>query len=157
MKKERTKIGEFMFNLINKLSIKLSEHKILYYVLNYTWGIITSLLGCLISLILICINKKPEKWENIWYFKICKSWGGMEMGTMFIRDTTSSESVNKHEYGHTFQNAILGPLFIFLVAIPSAIRYWYQEIRSKKGLKNTEYDLIWFEGSATYIGNEVSK
>ena len=45
------------------------------------------------------------------------------MGLMFVRDTTSSEHVNKHELGHSYQNAILGPFMPFMVAIPSAIRY----------------------------------
>ena len=79
------------------------------------------------------------------------------MGTMFLRDCNSDNSINNHEYGHTFQNAILGPFFIFIVAIPSAIRYWYQTIREKQNKENKDYDLIWFEGGATDIGNEAEK
>ena len=45
-----------------------------------------------------------------------------------------------HEFGHSFQNAILGPFMIFLVSIPSAIRYWYQTIRESKGKTNKPYD-----------------
>lgn len=77
------------------------------------------------------------------------------MGTMFLRDNSNYISTNNHEYGHTFQNAILGPFFIFIVAIPSAIRYWYQEIRRRQYKHTTDYDLIWFEGSATDIGNDA--
>lgn len=80
------------------------------------------------------------------------------MGLMFLRDTTSINSVDKHEFGHTFQNCLLGPLFPFLVAIPSATRYWIQEIRCRKGKGhlNKPYDSIWFELSATDIGTEIT-
>ena len=50
-------------------------------------------------------------------------WGGFEMGLMFCRDQKSSDSfINDHEWGHTFQNCLLGIFFPFVVAIPSAIR-----------------------------------
>ena len=64
-----------------------------------------------------------------------------------------------HESGHGIQNAIMGPLFIFLVAIPSAARYWYRELKfNRKGLTPpTAYDAIWFEGSATYLGTTFVK
>jgi hypothetical protein len=46
-------------------------------------------------------------------------------------------------------------LFPFIVAIPSAIRYHYQNYRSSKGLSNKEYDAIWFEGMATKWGTKA--
>ena len=60
----------------------------------------------------------------------------------------------QHETGHSFQNAIWGPLSIFLIFVPSFIRYWYQESRARKGKDNKPYDAIWFEGSASKIGEE---
>jgi hypothetical protein len=60
-----------------------------------------------------------------------------------------------HELGHTYQNALWGPFTIFLVAIPSAIRYWYQIIREKQGKPNKPYDSVYFEGSASYIGETL--
>ena len=50
------------------------------------------------------------------------SWGGMDCGPLFVRDLISCEAVSWHEFGHSFQNCLLGPLFPFVVAIPSAIR-----------------------------------
>lgn len=146
---ERSKIGKFMYDMLYALSKPLIEHRWLYWLLNFTWGILTTFCGLLISLVMLCIGKKPERWRSAWFFKIFKSWGGMEMGTMFLRDLNSGTSINSHELGHTFQNAILGPFFIFIVAIPSAIRYWYRKFSKKI---QPAYDAIWFEGSATKIG-----
>lgn len=152
---KRTKAGNTMYSFLQKSTKMLIKHRWLYWLLNFTWGILTTLCGLLLSLAMLCIGKKPKRWHSVWYFQIFDSWGGMEMGTMFLRDNSNYISTNNHEYGHTFQNAILGPFFIFIVAIPSAIRYWYQEIRRRQHKSNKEYDLIWFEGSATDIGNDA--
>ena len=149
---ERSKAGNFMFSLLEHSAMLLIKHRLIYWLLNYTWGILTTLCGCFISLFMLCIWKKPKRWSSVWFFQIGKSWGGMEMGTMFLRDSSNNTSTNSHEFGHSFQNAILGPLFIFIVAIPSAIRYWVMTFREKKGKSLKAYDLIWFEGSATSIG-----
>jgi len=147
---ERSAIGRFMYDKLYSVSLTLIKYRWLYWLLNFTWGILTTLGGLFLSLAMLCIDKKPKRFYSIWYFEILRNWGGMEMGTMFLRDTTSSDSINIHEWGHTFQNAILGPFFIFIVAIPSATRYWYRAFSKKT---QPDYDAIWFEGNATSIGN----
>lgn len=154
-KDRRSSLGNMMYALLCRTGIFLEHHRWLYWLLNLTWGILMTLCGCIISLAMLCIGKKPQRWSSVWHFKIGKSWGGMSVGTMFLRDESSYESVNSHELGHSFQNAILGPFFIFIVAIPSAIRYWQQEIRRKKGKSNKPYDLMWFEENATNVGKHV--
>jgi hypothetical protein len=52
---------------------------------------------------------------------------------------------------------VFGPLFIPLVAIPSATRYWYRRrLRKAYGepilKKLPSYDSVWFEGQATRLG-----
>lgn len=153
----RSKIGKWMYATTNNLAQKLSKHKWLYYVLMYSWGGIMSLIGVIVSLILIICLKSPQSYNGTWYFKVSRSRGGVSLGSCFVRDENSIDSINKHEFGHTYQNAIFGPFFIFIIAIPSFIRYWYQVINTKKGKQNKSYDLIWFEGSATTIGSYITK
>jgi hypothetical protein len=47
------------------------------------------------------------------------------------------------------------------ISIASAIRYWYREYLTRvKGMKYSElpdYDDIWFEGTATYLGKHYHK
>lgn len=153
-----TKYGSFMINLIDKSTRFLSKHKWLYYLLNCTWGIFLTLVGWFITLALLIIGKKPIKYHGIYYFAIGKHWGGFETGLMFVRDISSNEQVSEHELGHTYQNAILGPFQIFLVTIPSMLRYWYRHIKYEK--KNIEpptcYDSIWFEYSASFTGYKLT-
>lgn len=146
---KHNKLATFLHNSLISCSKFLMKHIWLYYLLNLTWGIFLTFVGWLITLALLIVGKKPEKYGPIYCFKIKPDWGGFETGLMFVRDTTSIEHVSQHELGHTFQNAILGPFQIFIVTIPSVIRYWYREI-TKKCVK--AYDAIWFEDNASTIG-----
>ena len=155
-----TKFGTFMFNVCAKWTKFLIKNRWLYYLLACTWGVLMTLLGLLISGVLgiVKIFDKKIKFEKFYWIYDIKVgpdwWGGFECGLNFLRDHKSDDDyINNHEFGHGFQNCLLGPLFIFLVAIPSAARYWYQEIRSKKGKDNKPYDGIWFEDAATQCGS----
>lgn len=159
---ERTKLGRFMYSLTIKGSKWLSKHMWLWYLLNLTWGIVYTLIGGFIALFLkLFFKAKFEKYQKVYCAMFGDNWGGLE-GVFFIFVALNmgenwTEHTKKHEYGHSFQNAIFGVFNIFLTLIPSAIRYWYQRIRIKKGKSNKPYDLIWFEGSATDIGEYLSK
>ena len=67
-------------------------------------------------------------------------------------DAAASTSTLAHEIGHSIQNSIWGPLFLPVIGIPSAIRYWYRKTPLYK--KKTDYDAIWFEGQATAWGSK---
>ena len=105
-----------------------------------TWGIIMTAIGLIITLILgilkIFIPKKIIFERYYWIYSITVGpqwWGGCEMGLMFLRDHGSSaDYINPHEFGHTFQNCLFGPLFLLMVAIPSTTRYWLREIFPNK-------------------------
>lgn len=45
MQEKRTKVGQFMYDLADKACKKIMKHKWLIYLLNYTWGILTTLAG----------------------------------------------------------------------------------------------------------------
>lgn len=115
------------------------------------------------AFVYLIFKQKIKAWKfgPCYYIMIGNNWGGLEMGKCFFVAYNMGDSwtlhTKCHEMGHTFQNAILGPFMIFLVSIPSAIRYWYQRIRTKKGKSNKAYDLIWFEGSASEIGEYFYK
>lgn len=150
-----SKYGEVMYAINDAGAKFLERHRWLYYLLNFTWGSIMTIVGLLVALVLIIIGFKPQSYHGIWYFKVAKSWGGLSLGIIFLRDSNSGDYINPHELGHTYQNAILGPFALLLSFIPSFIRYWYYTLRSKKGLTNKPYDGIWFENSASNIGYQI--
>lgn len=131
---------------------KLILKRIVFYVLSFTWGIITSLPGLLV-ISFSALFKRVHVYHGRLYAVWGKNWGGLELGPFFIIGE-NCENSRAHETGHGLQNIILGPLMIVLVSIPSCIRYWYLELKYyRKGLYK-DYDAIWFEGQATRWGKK---
>lgn len=132
---------------------KLVVKRIIFYVLSFTWGIIMTLIG-LIAMII------PFGHYHIFHGRIYKTigkeWGGVSFGCFFIcAEDCQYDSLMGHECGHGIQNIILGPLMPLIVAIPSAIRYWYFEWYWNKYMDYpNDYDAIWFENQATRWGRK---
>lgn len=123
-----------------------------YWALSLTWGIIASLIGAFAALGALCLKGKPEANGPSFIVRIGKGWGGVSMGPFALCSEDASEHTRRHEFGHSLQNALMGPLWPFLVGIPSAVRYWIFAYRRKRGKPNPEYDSAWFEGTATEWG-----
>lgn len=152
-----TKYGNFMFNLCKKGTLFLSKHRFLYYLLACTWGLVLTVFGLIVTfgLWIASLFNKNIKFNKYGWIYCCKAgpdyWGGFETGLMFVRDQRSSElHINSHEFSHSFQNCILGPFYIFLVAIPSAVRWWARTLFPNKTW--SPYDSAWFEDEATQGG-----
>ena len=97
---------------------------ILYWFLQCTWGIIMTLAGAVGAIVMLCKGEKPRRFGHAIYFVHGHGWGGVNLGGFFFISHESDRLKTKtHEYGHSFQNAVLGPLFPFVVGAPSMIRY----------------------------------
>jgi len=153
---KHTKVGQFLFDLTAKMTMFIVRHQWFYYVLSFTWGILMTLISLLVTVVLFLpslFTKKIKfgKWGWVYYIQLGKYWGGFETGIMFLRDEESDEAyINNHEFGHTMQNILFGPLDPFISTIPSVIHYWLSEIFPKYGEK--PYAALWFEDSADQCG-----
>lgn len=150
MKKSGIKFSDFLIGIESVIS----KHVVLYYLLQFTWGILGTILGYIILLILLPFGK-VYTFNHALVLKLNKntSWG-FSVGTVAVVGKNADISLIYHEYGHTLQNAIFGPLAFILVMFPSFIRYQYREFHYyRKGLKPIKkYDDIWFEFNATHAG-----
>ena len=135
--------------------------KFLFYFLSFTWGLPLTLIGLLVSSYLILIGYRPKRYGLCWCFNIGKDWGGLNLGLVFLTDQRDDLSTKTHEHGHGVQNCIFGPLMLIVVCIPSVVRYWYREWLVRSGIKKyselSDYDSVWFEGSATKLGEYIIK
>lgn len=127
-----------------------------FYLLSWTWGLPMTLIGGITMLILMIAGKKPKRWGDCYYIEVGKDWGGLNFGMFFLTSEKPSRYTKNHEHGHAIQNCYFGFLTPFLITIPSAVRYWYRELKyHKKGkVPPTDYDDIWFEGQATELGTD---
>lgn len=133
----------------------MNFRRILFYILSFTWGIVMSTIGLLVILFSLFF-KRVRVYHGRLYAVWGKGWGGMALGCFFVCSTSCGEDTFAHECGHGLQNCIWGPLFPFIIGVPSMIRYWYREIKSRKErhIKLPPYDSIWFEGQATRWGEK---
>ena len=160
---KRSKFGDFMYKITVSSGLFVARRKWLFYLLSYTWGLLTTIAGWVIlAFVRIFLKKKifdKSKFFTAHYIILGNNWGGVECGTNFLvagnmgKDYTTHTVC--HEYGHTCQAAVWGPFVLFFFYIPSVIRYWYQVKRDKKKLPNVPYDLAYFEGSASFIGQQL--
>ena len=130
-----------------------------YWFWSLTWGCIMTTIGLLVAIVLLITKHKPQTFGPNVYFVVGKQWGGVNFGPIFVCSKNSMLHTKCHEAGHGLQNLIWGPLMPFVIAIPSAIRYWYIEYiyRTNIDKYNTlpAYDSIWFEGQATRWGEKT--
>lgn len=138
---------------------------ILYWIWQLTWGGLMTIPGLLVTAFCIVFLKgKPHKNGFSYIVEIGGDWGGLEIGAVALCGSYAQKDgpcyclnwfdhTRIHEFGHSLQQLIFGPLQLFLVWIPSAIRYNYRNWCDKHGKPlTTAYDDIWFEGQATDWG-----
>ena len=127
---------------------KMKMLKVLYYLLQWTWGLPQNLLGLILTGIVRLRNRGGihGKYRNAvmtdWKFR-----GSMGLG-MFIfyghrgRGPETEAYIRVHEYGHTIQSVILGPLFLFVIGIPSF--FWANLPFFRHFRENRQYDYYRF-------------
>lgn len=126
--------------------------KKLFTVLNYTWGIVATLLSYIVLGVCKALGYHIYRLDGIFIVVTDKpNWGAFSFGVVCVMSSTSGKDTMYHEMGHCVQNAMYGIFVFFLVYIPSIVRAAY---RNWKGIKFGYYD-IWFEKQASYLGNRI--
>lgn len=87
-------------------------------ILSYLWELPQNLIGLGLSFIYKYDELIPYENKQIRY---CKKFpGGISLGN-YVFVGTKKKDIIKHEYGHTIQSKLLGPLYLFIVGIPSIV------------------------------------
>lgn len=133
--------------------------KFLYYLIQWSWGLPMTLTGLIVFAICKICGCRHYWYRNAICIVVASDFGGLELGMFFVRGKWN-DNVCAHEYGHSIQNLWWGPLFPFVIAIPSAARYWWRRFYNRFLFKKTRkklspYDSIWFEGQATKLGKQA--
>lgn len=107
--------------------------------------------------LMLALGKKPIRHAGSIVFRTGHNWGGVSLGIFSFICEEARQHTLDHEFGHSLQNAVYGPLFPFIVAIPSFVRYNIFNYNQKHGIPNEDYDAVWFEGQATDWGTKTAK
>ena len=113
---------------------------VLYCIWQCTWGIIQSALGALMCLLFRHGN------HYMFHGAVVTEWKyscGISLG-MFIfiegnHGGISDKSVLVHEYGHTIQSLLLGPLYLLAIGIPSITWASLPFLRRKRKREGISY------------------
>ena len=130
--------------------------RIIFYLLQFTWGFTVNLAGLLVFL---CCRKhfQSKTFRNAIVTYLPGNRGGLSLGIFIflsVRDTREDSRLCAHEYGHTIQCLLLGPLYWVVIAIPSVIWYhFFAGYRKKRGIP---YDALYCEHWATAWGRKWS-
>lgn len=142
--------------------------KLIYIFIQLTWGILQSLLG----FILFIINIKQKHY--FYHGAIITEWqtrSSISLGLFvfvtqepyftdkFKNEFTKEELANRllvHEYGHTIQSLILGPLYLIIMGIPSTIWGFLPSLNKKRKEKQISYFLFFTEKWANYLGEKIT-
>ncbi len=139
---------------------KKSVKAFLFYLVQWTWGLPVNLVGGLAYLFFTKI--KGYRWQHFGYARIVyMPWnaGGLSMGLfIFIKDQHKSKKwthdVRIHEYGHTWQCLVLGPLYYIVIALPSVI--WCNCFAGYRKKNNIAYGKLYCEGWANAWGRKFT-
>lgn len=122
----------------------------------FTWCLPQTLLG-LILLFFLKINRSitsERDYNNTSVYKIDGKWG-VSLGKFIIINYYHNERTIKHEYGHTLQGFIFGPIYLLVIGLPSItmniISIFSFKFGSGKFARN--YYKRWPESWADKLGN----
>lgn len=132
-----------------------------FYLIQWTWGLPVNLVGGIAYLICTKILKRPHSkfgYANIVYLP----WnaGGLSMGLfIFIKDRKEvnpwTYNTRIHEYGHTWQCLLLGPLYYIVIALPSVI--WCNCFEKYRKKNKISYYKLYCEAWANNWGQKATK
>ncbi len=112
-------------------------------IFNFIWCAPQLIVGLLVKL--FTGAKKDERGLYIW-----KLGYGLSLDSFVFVHKNASENTIKHEQGHTKQSRLLGPLYLFVIGIPSAI--WCHCFEWYRKKNNVSYYDFYCEKWADELG-----
>ena len=110
-------------------------------ILLYIWQLPQNLLGVLVKLI-----TKPESFADYYIWRLS---GGVSLGRyIFVSGRCSLQTV-QHERGHQKQSLMLGPLYLFIIGLPSFV---WAALKAGRLFQKIDYYSFYTEKWADRLG-----
>ena len=114
-----------------------------------TWGLPQTAIG--FALFLLCRMRRCRSFSM--GTAVCTEWhrpDGVSLGLFFF--CPKNGRIHLHEYGHTFQSLMLGPLYLFAVSLPSLLWAGLPVFEKYRREKRVPYSRLWCESWADRLG-----
>ena len=134
--------------------------KFFFYLVQFTWALPQNLVGAMAYLIL-SRKHEHERFHNSYITYVEKeNFGGVSIGIfIFINPARKEDWLHDtriHEYGHTIQSLFLGPVWLFVVALPSVIWAGSKRLADYRKKNDVSYYTLYCEGWANLWGAKWS-
>ena len=126
--------------------------RLLFYLIQWTWGLPQNLAGFFVWIIEKCWGSgKSEVYKNtvVTHWKKDKS---LSLGMFLFLGYGAGERLLKHEYGHSIQSLILGPVYLMVIGIPSYLWCNVPVCGKKWREGKVSYYSVWHERWADRCG-----
>lgn len=123
-----------------------------YYLLQWTWGLPQNLLG--LAVWLACKGEAQPRFGGA----ALKRWrrsSSAGIGMFLFLEEGYDRELLLHEYGHSLQSVILGPLFLIVIGLPSLL--WATLPVARRYRRRTGLSYYWFypECWANYLSRKA--
>lgn len=141
----------------------------IFVILNFTWGIVQTIVGAVV----FALNYKNN--EHFFYKGvIVTKWSqkaGLSLGAFIFvppeprfynyekynfTNEELQERLMVHEYGHSVQSLIVGPLYFIVIGLPSSVWSFSQKNNKLRKKNYISYFSFYTEKLANYLGEKVT-
>ncbi len=140
----------------------------IYRIVQCTWGILQTALGFIVFL--LHINDKHFSFNGAVVTR-WKSKSSVSLGMFLfvtdepyfyekLKDEYTKEELSSrllvHEYGHTIQSLILGPMYLIVMGIPSTLWGFLPSCNKKRSQQKVSYFSFFTERWANLLGEKTT-
>lgn len=127
----------------------------LFWMLQWTWGIVQNVAG----LAVLLLNAHGRHY--LYHGAIVTVWrvkrGNMALGMFIFLNEGVSEYTMIHEYGHTVQSVILGPLYLLVIGLPSLLWCGLPICVNYRKRRSVSYYTFYPERWADFLGGKAKR
>ncbi len=128
---------------------------VFFVLIQLTWGILQTAAGAVLFVLF------PGKTASVrgsavryWRFRSSVSLG---LFIFIASEQKENEKLFLHEYGHFYQSLILGPLYLFVIGVPSFIWGNLPSLRKKRSERNIPYSRFYTERTAESLSERFPR
>ena len=139
---------------------------LLYLAVQCTWGLLQTAAG---AAVFLCYRKQPHFRCRGAVVTVYPRYSSLSLGPfVFLTDKPPRDRSGRvpyeeiprrllvHEYGHTVQSLILGPLYLPLVGLPSAL-WAHLPACQRRWRRDVSYFSFFTEKTANFLGEAITK
>ncbi|MBO4211902.1 MAG: hypothetical protein J5878_04520 [Oscillospiraceae bacterium] len=134
--------------------------RLLYLLCQWSWGLPQTLVGALFYFYYRQKGCRRFRYQGAFVVIWTKEAGSMSLGCfLFLHPdwTAKDRALLEHEYGHTIQSLICGPLYLLAVGLPSLLWAGLPVFQRHRRTRGISYYAVYPEKQASSLGERFAK